>query len=282
MKQAIKLFILLLLFPVFAFAECTAKSEIENEVFERYVTYITPFVNQPKEELLELTAKFFINSPYVGGTLDVYADEELIINLEEFDCVTFIETVMALANMAEGDALTLDAFADELQRIRYRNGELTDYASRLHYTTDWIDNNVEKGVLEPMEWKTEYSLDQKRIDFMSTHRSSYNALKEDDVMLEKIKAMEAQLNEREGFVYLPKEKIETSKHLIPHMAMIAFTTSIKGLDTTHTGFAYHQGDVLTFVHASSLKNKVVIDDKTLHNYCRAQKSCTGIIVMGVK
>ena len=280
MKQVVKLAFLFLWLPVVAFAQCATKPEYET--FNRYVTYIDPFVGESKELLLEKTATFFLDTPYVGGTLDVNEQEELVVTFEGLDCVTFIETVMALANTAEGNALTFDAFTNELQRIRYRDGVLTDYASRLHYTTDWIDNNVEKGVLAPMVWEGELSIDRKRIDFMSSHRTAYNALKEDDALLEKIEAMEDRLNEREGFVYLPKDEIEANKHRIPHMAMIAFTTSIKGLDTTHTGFAYHKGDVLTFIPASSLKNKVVIDDKRLEDYCRSQKRCTGIVVMHVK
>lgn len=282
MRQIVKLAFLFLWLPVVAFAQCVTKPTPEYEVFERYVAYIEPFIGESKECLLDKTATFFLDTPYVGGTLDVNEQEELVVNFEGLDCVTFIETVMALANTAEGNALTFDAFTNELQRIRYRDGVLTDYASRLHYTTDWIDNNVAKGVLEPMEWEGELSIDRKRIDFMSSHRTAYNALKEDDALLEKIEVMEDRLNEREGFVYLPKDEIEANKHRIPHMAMIAFTTSIKGLDTTHTGFAYHKEDVLTFIHASSLKNKVVIDDKRLEDYCRSQKRCTGIVVMHVK
>ncbi len=283
MKHLIQIATFLLWLPTFALAQCNAKSgEHQNETFERYATYIEPYIGQSKELVLEKTAEFFINTPYVAGTLDVHANEELVVNFEELDCVTYIETVIALTNAVEGGGLSLDIFTDELQKVRYRNGELTDYASRLHYTTDWIDDNVAMGILAPMEWEKECSLDTKKINFMSSHRSAYNALKEDDKMLDKIKDVEHALNQREGFYYLPKGEIEANRHRIPHMAMIAFTTTIKGLDTTHTGFAYHKGDKLTFIHASSLKKKVVIDDKTLHDYCASQKSCSGIIVMQVK
>ena len=62
------------------------------------------------------------------------------------------------------------------------------------------------------------------------------------------------------------------------MSIIAFTTSINGLDVTHTGFAYQKDGELTFIHASSAKNKVIIDSLTLSDYCNLQKSSTGIIV----
>ncbi len=67
---------------------------------------------------------------------------------------------------------------------------------------------------------------------------------------------------------------------IPHMSVVGFTTGIQGLDTTHMGFAFKfkkEGE-LTFIHASSVKNEVVTDEKTLSDYCAGQKSCTGILV----
>jgi hypothetical protein len=65
------------------------------------------------------------------------------------------------------------------------------------------------------------------------------------------------------------------------MAMIGFTTSIKGLDVTHMGFSFKQGGSLTFIHASSAKNKVVIDQKTVSDYCALQNTCSGILVAGI-
>ena len=62
------------------------------------------------------------------------------------------------------------------------------------------------------------------------------------------------------------------------MSILAFVTSIKGLDVTHTGFAFQKDGELTFIHASSAKNKVIIDSSTISEYCNNQKSCTGIIL----
>ena len=117
---------------------------------------------------------------------------------------------------------------------------------------------------------------------MSTHRESYKQLKNNDDLWKEIKEIERNINERGGFYFLPKEQIASVATSIPHMAMIGFTTSIKGLDTTHTGFAFQQDGRLTFIHASSLKDQVVIDDKTLHDYCAGQSSCNGIIVVKVQ
>jgi len=49
-----------------------------------------------------------------------------------------VENVIALSLAARGDELSFDAFVDELRKIRYRNGIIDDYSSRLHYTCDWV------------------------------------------------------------------------------------------------------------------------------------------------
>lgn len=113
---------------------------------------------------------------------------------------------------------------------------------------------------------------------MSTHRSAYKQLAHDDAMLEKIKQTEQQINNREGFYYLPKQDIAAMASHIPHMAVVGIVTSIDGLDTTHIGFAYQKDGVLGFIHASTLKNEVVIDANTLSEYCLGQRRCRGIIV----
>jgi hypothetical protein len=63
------------------------------------------------------------------------------------------------------------------------------------------------------------------------------------------------------------------------MAMVAFTTSINGLDVTHTGFTFRKNDKLTFIHASTSTNTVVIDERTIEEYCAAQRSRTGIMII---
>ena len=116
---------------------------------------------------------------------------------------------------------------------------------------------------------------------MSSHRASYPALKNNDTMLKKVVGIEQQINQRGGFYYLPTAEIRSANCTIPHMAMVAFTTSIKGLDTTHVGFAYRHNGELTFIHASSAQKKVVIDQKTLFDYCASGKSCTGVMIIRI-
>ena len=86
----------------------------------------------------------FLDVPYVANTLEMDGEEELVINCDEVDCTTFVEYVMALAKtpeQANGD-ISETAFAENLTKIRYRNGKIDGYTSRLHYVSDWINNGL--------------------------------------------------------------------------------------------------------------------------------------------
>lgn len=248
------------------------------QIFNQYISYIKPFKNLSKTEVLEKTATFFLGKPYEAHTLETSAGETLVVNLRAFDCTTFVETVIALSRTALSAIPSFNTFLTELQNIRYRNGMIKGYTSRLHYTSDWVYENERNGTLKNISIALGGTREEKTIGFMSAHRESYSQLKDDDVMLQEIVEREKEINSRGGFAFLPKANIAITAPLIPHMAMIGFTTDIRGLDVSHTGFTFREGDRLTFIHASSARQRVVIDEKTLSDYCMGQKSCTGILV----
>lgn len=253
----------------------------DRQIFDRYIAYIQPSRKLPLDSLLQKTAHFFLESPYVAHTLELGGEEALVVNLRQFDCTTFVETVLALTRTARAENPNFDTFLGELLQIRYRDGKLEDYTSRLHYTTDWIRNNETKELVENISAVLSGVLEEKEITFMTAHRDAYKQLKNDVPLFEKMRQVENKINQQGGFFYLPKMKIPTAASEIPHMSMVAFTTSIKGLDVTHMGFAYHDNGRLTFIHASSSQKKVVVDKKTIFDYCNGQSSCTGIVVVKI-
>ncbi len=248
------------------------------QIFNQYLSYIKPFKNLSKTEVLEKTATFFLGKPYEAHTLEIPVRETLVVNLRAFDCTTFVETVIALSRTALSAIPSFNTYLTELQNIRYRNGMISGYASRLHYTSDWVYENERGGTLENISAALGGTREEKTIGFMSAHRGAYRQLKDDDVTWREIVDREKEINGRGGFAFLPKENVAITAPLIPHMAMIGFTTDIPGLDVSHTGFTFREGERLTFIHASSARQKVVIDEKTLSDYCTGQKSCTGILV----
>lgn len=273
--------VVLNVFPGNIISQETSITDKDEVLFNSYVEYITPFKSATIETILEKTARFFIGTPYLAHTLEGNVDEMLVVNLRELDCVTFVENVWALSQAANSNNLSFDNYKENLTKIRYRNSEITDYSSRLHYTSDWIFENQKDGLLQNISQQLSGIKETKQINFMSSHRCAYKQLAYDDVMFEKIRQIEVEINNRGGFYYLPKGAIAAKAKEIPHMAVIGIVTYIDGLDTSHVGFACREGDKLNFIHASSAKMEVVLDSKTLSNYCFSQKNCKGIIIAKV-
>ncbi len=86
---------------------------------------------------------FFLGAPYVAKTLDQNNDERLVVNLRQFDCSTFVESVLALWLLP--DNASFADYCNQLTAIRYRNGKCDGYCSRLHYFSDWIADNEAKS-----------------------------------------------------------------------------------------------------------------------------------------
>lgn len=229
--------------------------------------------------------KLLLGIPYVGGTLEIDSvNERLVTNLRGLDCVTLYENAIAMARSIQTNPTpNYDHYRAELTRMRYRFGTIDGYASRLHYSSDYFFDNVQRGLMTNVTQDVSgpYArADKRRIDFMSTHRAAYKQLKTNDAELAKIKAIEDEMSSRGGFIYVPKESVGLIENNIQNGDIIGITTSIKGLDMSHTGIAVRGGDGVTrFMHASSALNKVVISEGSLSEYLASNGKQTGIVVM---
>jgi hypothetical protein len=92
---------------------------------------------------IEVISRHFLGRPYQISSLIGSADsaEVFTASIDRFDCVTYIETVVALAR-----AYTVDGFIEQLRKIRYERGR-TQWDWRNHYMTLWIRNNVREGIV---------------------------------------------------------------------------------------------------------------------------------------
>jgi len=222
------------------------------------------------------TALFFINTPYIAGTLEGDSEERLRVNLRELDCVTYVENVIALHLMLQSDNHTFDNFCNILQNIRYRNGNLNGYLSRLHYFSEWLDNNSQKEIisLPEIQWCRDYT---PNVSFMSTNCNSYPTLKANPALCKQMNEIEKNVNNL-NFCFTPKEQVKDLGTSIHNGDIIAITTRIKGLDIVHTGFAFIQNGNVYLLHASSDAKKVLISEETLHDYLARFKNHSGIIL----
>lgn len=220
--------------------------------------------------------------PYVAHTLENGSKEHLIVNLRELDCTTFVETVAALSLCDKKGQTTFRDFCRNLTSIRYRDGKMTDYTSRLHYFTWWGEDNEKLGIVKCVsnEGAEFTGVQTVNISFMTDHPDLYKQLKNHPNFVPVIKKLELATNGKK-YKYLPKSKLGASKEELSHIHtgdIVSLLTKKPGLDTTHIGIAVWKGGKLHLLNASSLQHKVVLDNDTFYNYGQRQKSMTGIRV----
>src|SRR5215211_4272295 len=81
-----------------------------------------------------------VGTPYQPYTLEEYLrqggsplQEPLTISLSSFDCVTLVETCLAVARLARrGGSPSWNGLGKEIERMRYRGGKRRGYTSRLN------------------------------------------------------------------------------------------------------------------------------------------------------
>ena len=227
-------------------------------------------------DLIAEIGRLFINRPYKAETLENPGKEKLIVNVSCFDCTTFVETVLALARCASSGKISRDEFRKILKSVRYRQGKIDGYSSRLHYFTDWLRDNENKNILADLLKNLGGKPQRKKINFMTAHRELYAALK-NKTQLAKMLVVEKNIS-RKVFYIIGKDKISAQKAKIHNGDIIAFATNQEGLDVAHVGFALWQGKSLRLLHASSNEGAVVISEKTQATYLKSSKKFTGIII----
>lgn len=226
-------------------------------------------------KLMMFYAKQLIGTPYVAHTLEGDS-EQLTINIHQLDCTTFVETLYALTRATLSRQLSWRDYAHYLENVRYRHGTMGDYATRLHYMSEWLIDNVARGnivELTPEFSGTKYKV--KTIDFMSTHRDSYPSLASDSIY-DKIKSVEMGFRNHR-FPYLPKGQL-ASKAVRAELRdgdMVGLVTNIDGLDISHLGIISKDDEGNIYLLDASMRGKQVqLEAKPLHQYLSGSKSTT--------
>lgn len=160
---------------------------------------------------LHKIADLFLGCPYVIDPLigGPEVPEKLVVQFEAFDCVTFIESVLALAK-----SRSKTGFVTELKRTRYRDG-VVDWRSRLHYFSDWMRHNQKRGAIK-----------------MLMRGSGTRSI---DTALSLIKALPAR---RVRIHVVPKKNLHLALDRISDGSVVAFASVRPALDFFHTGLVF--------------------------------------------
>lgn len=227
-------------------------------------------------KLITEIGPWFLGTSYVEKTLELPGEEQLVINLTGLDCTTYVETVLSLALQAKKRKLTFEEFEQNLEWIRYADGKRNGYPSRLHYFSDWISQNQEKGLLKDITSEIGGIPYPNQPSFMSQNPQYYPQLSNPEYV-KAIQAREAKIK-TQSFYYIPKDRVADMERSIQSGDLIAITSSLSNLDIAHVGFAVAKNGRLHLLHASSQSKKVEISDKPLSEYLQSIKSQSGIMV----
>ena len=230
-------------------------------------------------------ARKFLGIPYVAHTLEINDDEQLVVNTRQLDCTTLVETVTALTLCAQRKEYSYEAYCKTLREMRYRDGRIDGYPSRIHYFTDWIVTNQKAGIVTEIQKPNPpfTAVQTVKVNYMSQHPQSYKALKAHPEYVSEIRQMEKRITGKK-FRYIPKSEVKDTKAMrkaIHDGDIIAITCKKAGLDIAHLGFAVWRKDGLHLLNASQIHKKVVEEPMTLRKYLSQHSSHTGIRIIRI-
>ena len=231
-------------------------------------------------------ARQFVGVPYVAATLEVNDTEQLVVNTWQLDCTTLVETVTALWLCAHHGQRTWPDYLRWLRTLRYRQGVIDGYTSRLHYFSDWIGDKEAMQIVQEIQGpRPPFTAVQRvKANYMSTHPQSYQALRSHPEWVKVIRQQEQALS-GVSRRYIPKAEVKNTQLLrqaIHDGDIIAITCNKPGLEIAHLGFAVWRKDGLHLLNASQLHKKVVEEPMTLRQYLQKHPTHTGIRIIRVK
>ena len=199
---------------------------------------------------IDLLSRRFLGHPYQPNPLigSAAESEVFVASLDGFDCVTYIETVLALALSSDADE-----FIEWLRKIRYEEGRI-QWDRRNHYMTGWIRNNMREGIVRPIRTPAVPVVSRERV----------------------LDALPGLPTRRTRVKSVPKK---AAPHLAGHLQsgdLIFFASTRKHLDVFHAGIIVRGSKHLLMRHASRSRGEVV--EQELSEFLKTNRM-TGVIVV---
>ena len=199
---------------------------------------------------IDVLSRHFLGQIYQPNPLigSAATPELFTAALDGFDCVTYIETILALARAAN-----VDDFIEWLRKIRYEHG-LIRWERRNHYMSLWIRNNVRDGIIKPILVPAVPILSKERV---------LNVIPGLAVQRTRVKCV-------------PKRAVQKLARYLRTGDLIFFVSTAKNLDVFHAGIIARDGKKVFMRHASRSKGLVV--EQELSEFLKANRMA-GVIVV---
>jgi len=173
--------------------------------------------------------------------------EVFVASLDAFDCVTYMETVLALSL-----ASNANEFTEWLRKIRYEGGQVA-WNRRNHYMTGWIRSNVRAGAVHRL------AIPDARLVVKERTLNGVPGLPPTRVR----------------FTCVPKPEIGRIEQRLKTGDLIFFASTRKHHDVFHCGIIIRDSNRVLVRHASRSRGGVVEQD--LSEFLKANRMA-GVIV----
>lgn len=205
--------------------------------------------NRSAGDRIEFLSRQFLGNPYKTNPLIGSAEqpEVFVAATDGFDCVTYIETVLALAR-----ASNVREFTDGLRKIRYERGRV-EWKRRNHYMTQWIRNNTRIGAIRRISAKVPLRTKVRTLNGIPGLPPAHTC-----------------------FECVPKPAIRRLTRHLKTGDLIFFASTRKHHDVFHCGLLIREGDRIRLRHASRSQKGVVEQD--LHEFLKSNRMA-GVIVV---
>ena len=190
-----------------------------------------------------LVGRPYVEAPLVGSPSTA---ERLVGRLDGFDCVTFVETVWALATCAGADD-----YLEALAALRYEGGEIA-WMARNHYMTDWLARNERRGAV-------------RRVGAEHWHAEPAPRT---------LSCLEGYPPRGRRMRYLPLDHLDAVRSEVRSGDVVCFVSVRPDLDTYHVGLLI-RGEPLRVRHAA--RSAARVTDETLEAFL-GRNETPGLII----
>lgn len=200
----------------------------------------------PGSQIVEIS-NYFVDTPYAANTLigSPRETEQLVLDLEKFDCFTLLDTVEAFRRADD-----VQDIPESLSDVRYYGGVIS-YTNRRHFFSDWV--NGDTGVSDVTVLVGQGAA--------QTVNKLLNRKSDGSFWVPGVTGRARSIH------YIPTGRIDKKilSALLPG-DYIGIYTNMDGLDVTHTGLIVVDEGKVMIRHASSRSDVARVVDEDLVKY----------------
>ena len=209
--------------------------------------------NRSAGSRIDILSRKFLGKTYKPYPLigSVDTPEVFTASLNGFDCVTYVETILALSRSS-----TVAEFVEWLRKIRYEQGRI-EWGRRNHYMTTWIRNNERGRIIRHVRNGVPAVTKERLLDVVPGLAAEWTRLQ-----------------------CVPKSFVPALKSHLQTGDLIFFASTRKNLDIFHCGIIVRDGKRILMRHASRSSGGVV--EQNFDEFLKANRMAGVIVVRPVE